>query len=525
MINGTGACTGTLLNNTKNDGTPYVLTAVHCLNSEMTVPKNKDHYVNVAGTIITFFNYNRPVCGSTMKATEELSLAVAYPRVIIEKKDLALLELKEKPPVYYNAYYAGWDVDLKYTAPYTNIHHPHRAVKKYNLYEGRLALVSFMSEIFDASSHLKVTNWTIGSTYGGSSGSPLFSDNHLLIGGLSGGNSVCNGTSPAEGTDFFFSLAVGWEDLKNVIQPSVLVKNYLDPKTTGVQQSEGFDPNKENPVRRISNARYNDGDQLIATKYKAPYIGYLFGNSDVRAVEFAEEFNVEHTSTLYGASLFIPPMSYINIENIEIRVYEGVNAPANPIATQVFKPQYLNYSAGDFKEEDKGLGVATENLVVFDQPVKVGKKFYVAYAISYSERNEFAVYNTQFASNASPNTAWIKDEQRTWTRANEYTRQPVSTSLAIQPVLQYTDETAIPDIENGKRSPIRYLRNENRLLLSNESPDTGQVYVYDVSGRLLQKIPVLPGQNSVVLHPQSNGSIGIVRIVQGNDVYTGKFIY
>ncbi|MDR0547687.1 MAG: lysyl endopeptidase, partial [Dysgonamonadaceae bacterium] len=106
IINGTSGCTGTLINNAENDGTPYLLTAVHCLNSEIahSVSKNKDFYIARAGTIIAFFNYQRPICGSSLRATEEMTLARTYPRTIMEKQDIALLEFQERPPFYYNAY-------------------------------------------------------------------------------------------------------------------------------------------------------------------------------------------------------------------------------------------------------------------------------------------------------------------------------------------------------------------------------------------------------------------------------------
>jgi hypothetical protein len=52
MINGTDACTGTLLNTTNEDGEPVMLTAVHCLDINVNPNTN---YANVAGTIVCFF--------------------------------------------------------------------------------------------------------------------------------------------------------------------------------------------------------------------------------------------------------------------------------------------------------------------------------------------------------------------------------------------------------------------------------------------------------------------------------------
>jgi hypothetical protein len=98
IINGTTLCTGSLINNTADVEIPYLLTAVHCLNTTASFPQEWDYYDTKAGSIIAFFNYNRPVCGTKMKGTEEMSLAVAHPRVILEKNDVALLEFQDTPP-------------------------------------------------------------------------------------------------------------------------------------------------------------------------------------------------------------------------------------------------------------------------------------------------------------------------------------------------------------------------------------------------------------------------------------------
>ena len=42
IIDGSVGCTGTLINNTDNDGKPYLLTASHCLNKQFTM-KNPDY--------------------------------------------------------------------------------------------------------------------------------------------------------------------------------------------------------------------------------------------------------------------------------------------------------------------------------------------------------------------------------------------------------------------------------------------------------------------------------------------------
>ncbi|MCI7358802.1 MAG: hypothetical protein MSK40_14030, partial [Parabacteroides sp.] len=53
IVDGVYYCTGSLINNTNQDGKPYLLTASHCLNEDFTL-KNPD-YEEIAGKIIAFF--------------------------------------------------------------------------------------------------------------------------------------------------------------------------------------------------------------------------------------------------------------------------------------------------------------------------------------------------------------------------------------------------------------------------------------------------------------------------------------
>jgi hypothetical protein len=523
MINGSTACTGSLINNTENDETPYLLTAVHCLNRDIEygTSKNMDYYITQAGTIIAFFNYSRPVCRTTMKATEEMSMAMTRVRAIVEKKDLALLEFQERPPLYYNVYYAGWNIKPNENdPPFFNLHHPSAAVKKYGLYMGNISLSTPYPVAFDELSHFKISGWTTGSTYGGSSGSPLYDRNNRIIATLSGGNSYCKVSSPDGGFDYFAVFYRGWE----TANPANQLKTYLDPRNTGVSRIDGLDPHKKNPFIRAGNADYNRNDRLITTEYASPNKGFLFGNSNLNVLEFAEEFNLKQASVLSGVYLLIPSMPFASISGVEIRIYEGDVSPQKLIATQSFNPQYLNYStSGGFSNVNKNTSsVPTECFVAFNNYVTVSKKFYVAYKINYSDQQKFTVYNSLLNSQTS-NTAWIKSGTQ-WTKATAYSINPISTSLAIQPLLRYTDNLLVPDIKEEK-TKIQYLRNENRLILPNKSLEAGSVSIYEVNGRLIQTISVGKGQDSVILREQSSGTVGIVRILQGNEVSIGKFIY
>ena len=535
IINGITGCTGTLINNTSDDGKPYLLTAVHCLVDDETqpFPVDKNSYIDRAGTIIAFFNYNRPVCDANikMKGSEEMSLAGAYPTAILARKDIALLELKDTPPDYFNAFYAGWNMDLTGNGRHTNVHHPDCGVKKYGMTDGKILIGSIpkkptfdYSILFDNNSHWIIPSWTVGSTYPGSSGSALFDENQLVIGGLTDGDSFCTGTSPNGKPDYFFALGTGWEtgDATNQL------KTYLDPVNKNVMQYTGKDPNQANPVIRLANAQYTGGDKLTASVLNAPNSGYVFGNSNLSTVEFAEEFNVTYPVEIFGTYLLIPAMPYSYTSGIKISVYTGDSSPTTSIYSTSFVPQYLNYSDTiGFYSQQKTINKApTETFVVFDKPVVItSKKFFISYTVDNSTSSKFCVYNTVPANSALPNTAWLNDKTAGWISADAFKPQPMKTSLAIQPLLRKTDSDSVgkPPVSGG--NGFYFDRSGQVLTLKNPLNQSGQIAIYSISGQLVEKIQVQQGQTTFVLRPQPKGTICILKITDMDSACTGKIMY
>ena len=520
VINGNTACSGSLINNTANDEKPYILTAVHCLNPQIAQGtfRNMDHYVARAGTIITFFNYNRPVCKTQMRGTEEMSIAATDARAIIEKKDIALLELKEKPPVHYDAYYAGWNMSNQANnPPYTNLHHPQWSVKKYGVANKNLTLLNQRINYFDTDTHWTVESWDVGSTDFGSSGSPLFDKNNLIVGVLTTGFSLCSGNNPNGKSDYFAAFHTGWEqaDANNQL------KTYLDPINTGKQQQEGYDPNASNPLVRVSNADYNNGDNLVNTQLDAPNSGFVFGKSNLNTTEFAEEFNLNQTSEVLGVYLMIPPMPFSYTSGVEIEIYSGTSVPETLLVSKPFRPQFQNYSGGNFNLTDRSTSSGIESFVLFDNPVNVQKKFFVAYKINTD--NPFSVYNTEFSS-TKPNTAWMKHESQ-WVKASEYTPVSISTSLALQPLIRYTNGDSIYEPEKEGKEIIYYDRNSNQLFFPFETTDSGEIFLYSVSGQLLERLSFSAEEKSIKLSITPKGAVGIVKLVHKGGTISRKIIY
>jgi hypothetical protein len=525
MINGNTACSGTLVNNTEDDEMPYILTAVHCLNDELEkgVYKNMEHYISQAGTVVVFFNYERPYCDREMKGTEEMSLAGAYPRVILEKKDVALLEMQEKPPVYYNAYYAGWNVDAdNITGPYTNIHHPEGAVKKYGMSDKNISIISLQMEtadIFDKLSHWEVPSWTVGSTYFGSSGSSLCESNNLVIGALTGGSSLCKNASPNGNSDYFSVLYKSWEQE----DPANQLKTYLDPNNKGQKQYQGLDPNKDNPLFRLRNADFETGDSLVVLSLENS--GYIFGSNKLNINEFSEEFSISSPVEILGVYLLIPDLPSDDVSTVEISLYSGKNTPEELLATQQFSPKYTNYSSGNFQPVKKNLHlVGTESFILFDEPIIVKDKFFISYKIGNSVSTTFCVYNTKYANTNSPNTAWLKDNTKGWIPASEYEPYPVKTSLAIQALVRRTTTDSIPVTSDEKRA-VYYDRKSQTLYFSDENNEPIEVEVYSLTGQLWEKVRFGAGNYSVKLTDKPQGTIGITRVICANKHFSEKIIY
>ena len=86
------SCTGSLVNNVRQDETPYFLTANHCISTD-----------DLAKTLVTYFNYENTECGGD-DATMDQSLSGAELVANNDDSDFSLLKLTEYPPNEYEPY-------------------------------------------------------------------------------------------------------------------------------------------------------------------------------------------------------------------------------------------------------------------------------------------------------------------------------------------------------------------------------------------------------------------------------------
>lgn len=217
--NGNSVCSGALVNNTAQDNTPFFLTANHC------VPGNSSGVNNW----VFYFNYESPTCdGNNGPVNQSISGSTFLARNAYS--DFALLELNEAPPSSFNVCFSGWDAtDLENSV--TNaygIHHPAGDVKKICFEED----APYHDQVSWINAVWFIDNWESGVTEGGSSGSPLFNQQGVIIGQLGGGSAQCSSdTTNNGGFDYYGRFGTSWA---HGDQPSNALRFWLDPGNTGV---------------------------------------------------------------------------------------------------------------------------------------------------------------------------------------------------------------------------------------------------------------------------------------------------
>lgn len=251
---GTYVCSASTINNTANDCKPYILTAWHCGQ-------------RVAGqsisTWVWYWNYQKTTCatgtanasdpskgsktmtGGTVRASAGNGTLNNPPgQYEVAGSDFYLVELNSQPPASYNVFYAGWDRTNNGSASGVGIHHPAGSAKKISTYTQALAGATYNGGASNA--HWRVfwaaTTNGHGVTEGGSSGSPIFNSNGLIVGQLSGGASACTANGAGTGTgpdknDLYGKIYADWD--QNGTTANAQLKPWLDPNNTGVTSLAG----------------------------------------------------------------------------------------------------------------------------------------------------------------------------------------------------------------------------------------------------------------------------------------------
>jgi len=128
IINGGGqrVCTGALVNNERQDLTPYFLSANHCYDY------NPHDWV-------FWFNYESSSCSNPSSEPAHNGVSGSALKARDSASDFLLLELYARPPKSYDVHYTGWSNINTPPQSSVGIHHPNGDIKKIGLTQKGIA--------------------------------------------------------------------------------------------------------------------------------------------------------------------------------------------------------------------------------------------------------------------------------------------------------------------------------------------------------------------------------------------------
>ena len=225
---GVDICSGAAINTTRGDAEPNFLTANHCGNS-----------AGNAASVVVYWNYQNSTCrtpGSPQSGGPgDGSRAVFNSGTVFRgsgaASDWNLLTFDDPIVPEALVYLAGWDRRDRATTSAVAIHHPGVEEKRISFEDDPTSITDYLSDTTDPDgTHIRVEDWDLGTTEGGSSGSPLFSPEQRIVGQLHGGFASCTSQTPDWYGRIHRSMELGLAPL-------------LDPLNSGAQTIDGREAN------------------------------------------------------------------------------------------------------------------------------------------------------------------------------------------------------------------------------------------------------------------------------------------
>ena len=290
-------CSGSVINNTADDCTPYILTAWHCGDNQAN--QNLSGYT-------WYWNYQKSSCqpntngsnpskgnqtmiNGVVRASSGSGTLNNPPSSNQEAgSDFALVELNSIIPTSYNTFYAGWDRSTNSISSGVSIHHPSGSAKKISTFNSSPTSTSFNGGA--ANAHWNVS-WSStsnghGVTEGGSSGASLFNQNKKIIGQLSGGSSFC---SSPNSPDQFGKFSTSWSS--NGSSPGAKLKPWLDPLNLNVNSLDGTYAPCSGTVLECEIAFWNSQTQIETDTINNGESIDFFGGSNLTTANYNWNFD------------------------------------------------------------------------------------------------------------------------------------------------------------------------------------------------------------------------------------------
>lgn len=229
---GMGYCSGTLMNNTANDGKPYVLSAFHCM----------DGYTPLWDLWRFDFNYQSSTCNNPSVEPAYQSVLGCDNRAGRRENDFLLLELFYPIPPSFQAFFAGWDRSTAVPMRSAFFHHPLGDIKKVTI-DSQAAVIQntpiqWNNQVTTPTAHHFKVLPDRGTFQVSSSGAGLFNQQKRIVGQLHGGLPSCDSTIA-----YFGRLALSWNGGGSSL---TRLRDWLNPQGTDTLFWDGIEnPNNQ----------------------------------------------------------------------------------------------------------------------------------------------------------------------------------------------------------------------------------------------------------------------------------------
>jgi hypothetical protein len=229
MEEGIGWCSGSFINNTRQDKTPYLLSAYHC----------QWEYTPFYDMWRFDFDYVSPACENPAEEPAFFSMVGCELISLGQASDFLLVKLLDQIPINQNITFAGWDRDSIIT-PDTSylIHHPNADIRKFSTTVNKAVIHPnqiHWTEGYNTppNNHFKF-KFTEGGHEPGSSGGPLFNQDFYLVGQLHGGTAGCEIVN----NTYIGRLSKSWN---SGATPQERLSDWLDPDQTNLLKIESLE--------------------------------------------------------------------------------------------------------------------------------------------------------------------------------------------------------------------------------------------------------------------------------------------